>query len=285
MKRTRAVTPPAGEPCQGKQATLASQARRVLPRALHELPMKVPTLLLAALLAGCATTPDGPPPPVYALPHVRHFSAAAPGGPLPDGWRPWTLSRFKKPTQYELVDYDGRTVVKASARSSASGLVHPLTVDPRRYPLLTWQWKVTQLIKNADNTRRRSEDSPVRVVVSFAGDLDRLALDDRMFFDNVRLVTGQQLPYATLMYIWENRAARNAVIPNRHTSRIKMVVAESGRDRLGRWQHVTRNVYEDYKRAFAEEPGAITAVAIMTDTDNTGENVHAFYGDIAFRTK
>jgi hypothetical protein len=64
-----------------------------------------------------------------------------------------------------------------------------------------------------------------------------------------------------------------------------MVVAESGRDRLGRWQHVTRNVYEDYKRAFAEEPGAITAVAIMTDTDNTGENVHAYYGDIAFKSR
>jgi hypothetical protein len=85
------------------------------------------------------------------------------------------------------------------------------------------------------------------------------------------------------MYIWENRAARDSVIPNLHTSRIKMVVAESGREKLGAWQDVTRNVYEDYKRAFGEEPGFITAVAIMTDTDNTGENVHAYYGDIAFR--
>ena len=85
------------------------------------------------------------------------------------------------------------------------------------------------------------------------------------------------------MYIWENRAPRETVIPNRHTSRIKMIVAESGRDRVGAWQEVTRNIIEDYRRAFGEEPGKIIAVGIMTDTDNTGDNAHAYYGDIVFQ--
>ena len=76
---------------------------------------------------------------------------------------------------------------------------------------------------------------------------------------------------------------RNTVLPNLHTSRIKMIVAESGREKVGTWQDVSRNVYEDYRRAFGEEPGRITAVAVMTDTDNTGENVLAYYGDIMFR--
>lgn len=247
--------------------------------------MKVAATLLTTVIAGCVATPvtDQAAREIVALPYVRHFSANAPGDHVPDGWRPWTLSRFKKPTQYQLVDYNGRTVVKASAKASASGLVHPLMVDVRRYPMLTWQWKVTELIGTADNTRKQTEDSPVRVVVSFGGDLDKLSLDDRMFYDNIRLMTGQQLPYAMLMYIWENRAARNSVIPNLHTSRIKMVVAESGREKVGVWQQVTRNVHEDYRRAFGEEPGPVTSVAIMTDTDNTGENVHAYYGDIAFR--
>ncbi|MGE5523958.1 MAG: DUF3047 domain-containing protein [Rhodospirillaceae bacterium] len=247
--------------------------------------MKVAATLLTTLLAGCAVAPvaDHPAPPAVTLPYVRHFSANVPGDRVPDGWRPWTLSRYKKPTQYRLVDYDGRTVVKASADASASGLVHPLKLDVRRYPMLTWQWKVTALIGKADNTRKSTEDSPVRVVVSFAGDIEKLPLDDRIFYDNIRLITGQQLPYATLMYIWENRAARDSIIPNLHTSRIKMVVAESGREKVGAWQQVTRNVYEDYRRAFGEEPGAVTAIAIMTDTDNTGENVHAYYGDITFR--
>lgn len=241
----------------------------------------VAATVAAVLLAGCAALSE--PPAEIALPYVKLFSDSEPGGRLPDGWRPWTLSRFKKSTDYRLVDAGGRTAVHAKADASASGLVHRLDLDPQLYPLLSWQWKVDDLIKTADNTTKHLEDSPVRVVVSFAGDIDKLPLDDRMFFDNVRLLTRQQLPYATLMYIWENRAPRDHVLPNLHTSRIKMIVAESGREKTGVWQDITRNVYEDYKRAFGEEPGRITAIAVMTDTDNTGENAHAWYGDIVFR--
>ena len=234
--------------------------------------------LAVALVGGCATPRDS-----VTLPHVATFSDGVPGAGLPEGWEPWELSKLKKSTQYQLVSHDGKTVVKASARASASGLVHRLAVDPRQFPLLEWRWKVTELIPAADNTRKHAEDSPVRVVVSFDGDMDKLPLGDRMFFDNMRLLTGKQMPYATLMYIWENRAVKETVIPNLHTSRVKMIVAESGRGRLGDWQEVVRNVYEDYRRAFGEEPGKITAIGIMTDTDNTGTNVHAYYGDIVFR--
>lgn len=237
--------------------------------------------VVLALTAACASVSsvDAPAP----LPHVQSFSDQQPGEMLPRGWQPWILSRFKRPTEYRLVDYQGRTVVQARASSSASGLVHPLELDPLTHPLLHWRWKVQDLIATADNTQKHLEDSPVRLVVSFAGDMERLPLQDRMFIDNVRLLTGQQLPYATLMYIWENRAPLGSVINNRHTSRIRMIVAESGRDRLGQWQEITRNVVEDYRRAFGEEPGRIIAVGLMSDTDNTGENAHAWYGDIEFR--
>ena len=73
----------------------------------------------------------------------------------------------------------------------------------------------------------------MRVVVTFAGDTDALPLDERMFIDNVRLLTGQKMPYATLMYIWENRAPVDTVLPNLHTTRIKMVVADSGDGKVG----------------------------------------------------
>ena len=239
----------------------------------------IATALLS--LAGCASVAE--PPAQIALPYVKAFSENEPGDALPNGWRLWTLSRFKKSTEYKLVDIEGRTAVKAVADASASGLIHNLDLDPQQYPLLSWQWRVDKLIKTADNTTKHLEDSPVRVVVSFAGDVESLSLDDRMFFDNVRLMTRQQLPYATLMYIWENRAPRNAILPNLHTSRIKMIVAESGHEKTGVWQNITRNVYEDYKRAYGELPGRITAIAVMSDTDNTGENAQAWYGDIVFR--
>jgi len=241
-----------------------------------------PLVIAALMFAGCATAPERPAEIV--LPYVKIFSKNEPSEELlPDGWRRWTLSKFKKPTKYKLVADDGRTVVKAYADASASGLVHRLNVDPREFPLLSWQWKTTDLIKTADNRAKHLEDSPVRVVVTFAGDMDKLGFDDRMFYDNIRVLTGQQLPYATLMYIWENRVPVDTVLPNLHTTRIKMIVAESGREKVGLWQDMLRNVQEDYRRAFGEEPGRITSVAVMTDTDNTGENVHAYYGDIVFK--
>ena len=193
------------------------------------------------------------------------------------------MTRFKRATDYRLVKDDGRTVVRASASSSASGLIHPLDLDPEEYRLLHWHWKVDQLIAKADNTQKQTEDSPVRLVVSFDGNMDKLDFSDRMFVDQIKAFTGQQLPYATLMYIWENRAPRGNVIPNRHTERIKMIVAESGREKLGNWHEVTRDIYADFERAFGEKPGRIVAIGIMTDTDNTGENTHAYYGDIAFK--
>jgi hypothetical protein len=62
-----------------------------------------------------------------------------------------------------------------------------------------------------------------------------------------------------------------------------MIVVESGLDRVGQWIEEQRNVYEDYKQAFGEEPPLVNGVAIMTDTDNTGEEATAFYGDIGFK--
>ena len=62
-----------------------------------------------------------------------------------------------------------------------------------------------------------------------------------------------------------------------------MVVAESGRENLGEWQNQARDIYADFRRAFGEAPGRITSIGIMTDTDNTGENVHAYYGDMEFK--
>lgn len=243
------------------------------------------TALATALLAvcGCTLQPEKLPDDGVAPTYVTTFSAARSGMADAPGWQEWSFSRFKNPTRYEFVEDSGRRVVKASADKSASGLRHALKIDPAAYPLLTWRWKVDELIESADNTRKHTEDSPVRVLVTFDGAIEKLSLSDRIVFDNVYLLTGRRMPYATLVYIWENRVATGTVIPNLHTSRIRMIVAESGRANLGRWQKITRNVVDDYRRAFGEEPGTITSVGIMTDTDNTGMKAEAFYGDIQFR--
>jgi hypothetical protein len=241
---------------------------------------------LAACIAACGVPPSSEPPPsaqpVLALPVVPKFSNAKPGDVAPSGWRVWQISRLKRPTEYQLVDYEGRTVVFARANASASGLVFPISVDLDVYPLLHWHWKVPALIDTADNTKRSTEDSPVRVVVAFEGDMSKLPFADRLFADQMRMLTQQEMPYALLMYIWENRAPVGTVIDNLHTGRIKMVVAGSGPMKVNQWHDVIRNVRDDYERAFKEKPPRVKSIGIMTDTDNTGATASAYYGDIQF---
>ncbi len=239
--------------------------------------------LFAVLLGGCVLLSSEPER--IALPavmDVTHFSAGGPGEVMPGGWRVWTFSRFKKPTEYQMVSYDGRTVIRASADSSASGLVHDVRVDPLKFPRIHWHWKVTQSIANADNSTRQFEDSPARVVVSFSGDTSKLSFEDRMFAAQVKAFTGQDLPYATLMYIWGNRRPPDSLITNSHTGRIKMIVVQSGRDKAGKWLEETRNILDDYRKAFGEDPTLIHSVGIMTDTDNTETKARSYYGDISF---
>lgn len=213
---------------------------------------------------------------------VGRFSAALPGGEFPAGWRPLILSRFKRPTQYHLVSLDGITVAAAHASASASGMLHELDMDLHQYPWLRWRWKVQGLIPGADLTQPRGEDSPVRIIVAFAGDVATLGFVDRMFFREFAALTGRQLPYATLMYVWENRLPAGSVVPNPHTSRVQMIVTQSGSANVGRWVEERRNVLEDYRSVFGSEPGKVIHLAIMTDGDNTGASVDAYYGDIVF---
>jgi hypothetical protein len=152
-------------------------------------------------------------------------------------------------------------------------------------PWIQWRWNVPALIASADNTRRHAEDSPVRVIVTFDGDASKLDFEDRAVSARAKALTGEALPYATLMYIWENKAPVEEIIESVHTTRVKMIVVESGTTRNGRWLDYERNIAQDFERAFGEKPGRILSLGIMTDTDNTGEVAVAYYGDIHFSPK
>ena len=233
-------------------------------------------VIAAALAAGCATVREPSP---LAPSRVTAFSAIKPGDGLPREWSPWTLNRFKTSSRYRLVEEAGATVLQGSARASASGLIHYLDVDPLERPLLSWRWKVMALAP----TDASPDDSPARIVVSFAGDVRKLPFGDRLFYDQFRLFTGQQLPYAALMYVWGSRTPRDGVVANGYTSRIKIIAVENGRENLGKWLDETRDVAADYRRLFGEEPGKVISVGIMTEADASDRALEAYYGDLEFR--
>jgi len=202
-----------------------------------------------------------------------------------EDWEPFKISDKKKATQYWLTQEGGRTVLHAVAEGSASGLTRPGAFSLAERPLAAWSWKVSRLVAGADNSKARSEDSPVRLVLAFDGDTGKLPRLDQAALYLSRKVFGRDMPYATLMYIWSNKAPVGSVIENPHTRRVQMVVASSGASGVGAWQKLQRDVAADFRRAFREEPGRVLYYGVMSDTDNTGESVEAWYGEIEFRPR
>ena len=186
----------------------------------------------------------------------------------------------KKPTQYIYQQRDGRHTLMAKAVSSASMLRQSVHIEPARLGRLNFSWKVPKLIPGADLSKRETHDSPVRVVLVFEGDRSGFSAKNAMLSELARAVTGEELPYATLMYVWCNACAPDSVIINPRTDRIREIVMESGPDRLGNWIDYQRDIRADYQRAFGEAPGALLDVGMMTDTDNTRQMTVAWYGPI-----
>ena len=86
-----------------------------------------------------------------------------------------------------------------------------------------------------------------------------------------------------LAYIWGNKARVGTIVSSPSSDRVAMFVVRSGPAGLDTWIKERRNVYQDYIRAFGQKPPRISGIAIMTDSDNTGETATAFFGDIIFR--
>jgi hypothetical protein len=212
---------------------------------------------------------------------VGKFSAATVEGGLPDGWTSLTFKKVPRHTIYELVR-DETIVIKADSRAAASGLTKAITIDPRDYPVVRWRWKVMNLIRNGDVRRKEGDDYPARLYITFEYEPHKVSFTKKLKYKAGQALFGA-IPIAALNYIWDGKSPVGTIVDNAFTDFAKMIVVHNGSADLGRWVVEERNVYEDYKKAFAEEPPLINGVAIMTDTDNTKETATTYYGDILFQ--
>ena len=233
--------------------------------------LSVSSLAVAALVSACAVTPyTGTPAP---MPTVDPAFAE---------WQAFHLPG-KRPTEYNRVMIDGASAVEAKSVASASMLRRQARLEPGELGQLSFDWKIEQLIAAADLTQADASDSPVRLVLAFDGDPARLSMKNRMAFELMQTLVGEAPPFATLMYVWDNKAALETVLPNGRTDRIRKIVVESGPEGVGRWRQHRRDIAADFRRAYGEEPGALIGVALFTDTDNTRSTAHSFYGPVVLR--
>lgn len=213
-------------------------------------------------LAGCATGP------------------ASVGGAHAEGWQDLRFPG-KRATRYQAQEEAGRQVWHAQADSSASMLRKRLHRPAGVPVMLDFSWRVEHLNPEARTGVAGQDDAVASVVVAFDGDHRLLPARDQMVFDLAELVTGERPPFASLIYVWgEEGAQLESVVPSARTQRIRKIIVDAGAQHLGQWRHHRRDVLADFRRAFAEEPGPITALGLMTDADNTQAQAEAWYGDI-----
>ena len=177
-----------------------------------------------------------------------------------DGLAGWESKSFEGTTDYSLVRDGERAAVKAHSRAAASGLFRKTALNPLQYRYLSWSWKVAGPLKNSAEKTKGGDDYTARVYVVFPG----------FFFWQTRAIN----------YVWASRLQKGDSYPNPYTHNAMMVVAESGPEKAGTWVNERHDILADYRRLFGDEPRSIGAVAIMTDTDNTGLEATAWYGDI-----
>lgn len=235
------------------------------------------SLALASWLGGCAA------PRVDAaseLPVVAAFSDSPADGRLPLGWDVYRARPDLHLTRYATASADGTTILRAWSDDGASGLRCRTRIDPVSTPWLNWRWRAQRVPDQARADQIELDDSPARVAIAFDGDIDTLPPRERQFFDLVLYFTGQRLPFATLMYIWDATLPAGAVASYARSARIQYVVVEGGTGGVGRWLSYRRHVVDDYIAIFGQAPGPITSVGVMTDADDLKQPLQTDYGDI-----
>lgn len=239
---------------------------------------------IAAMIVTCSTLlPVSVAHAAKALPNtVTAFSAAAQSSIIPTPWRPQPLPKVKRENSFDLVQDGGLRVLRVHSDAAASALLHLLDVDLGHTPLLAWRWKVSNVVAGSDFTRKAGDDYAAKVYVLFDYPADQLPFTDRVKIALARTLYGSELPTAAIAYVWGTAQPVGTSGPNPYTDRVKMIVVESGATRVGQWVTQRRDVAADFRALFGTPAPRVAAIAISADTDNTGEAVTAWFGDLQF---
>jgi hypothetical protein len=191
-------------------------------------------------------------------------------------WEPLTFPKIKAHSTYTLVREGGKSVLRAESRASASALVYRRTFNIYETPRIRWRWKVTQLSDQGSPREKAGDDYPIRIYVMFQYDPDKATLGDRLIYGATRAIYGKYPPYSTLNYVWTGYSLPERIIVSPYTEKARIVILEKGKQRVGQWVEELVNVLADYRQAFGKDPPAIAGLAVMSDTDNTGESAVAY---------
>src|SRR6056297_208939 len=197
-----------------------------------------------------------------------------------DGWEALEFPKIDRHSEYEVIPSDaaeaGGAVVRARAEASASGLIFKETFEVAETPFVEWRWKVEDTVPGGNAASKDGDDYAFLNYIIFPYDPAEASFGTKLKYNAAKLIYGEYPPLASLNYVWANQAWSQDILPNAFTERAMMFAVETGREHVGQWRSYRVDIREDYREAFGKAPPATASIAIMSDTDNTGESATAY---------
>lgn len=187
------------------------------------------------------------------------------------GWQPLTFPGIKAHSTYAIERDGDRTFLRAESSASASAVVHRGEFDVYQYPKLKWRWRIQNIYRKANATTREGDDFPIRIYVLFTYDPRQAGFGDRISYGFAKALYGEYPPHSSLVYAWSSREHAVRIITSPYTGRAKEILLRQGPALTGTWQDEEVDILEDYEAAFGKKPPRKARLAIMNDSDNTGE--------------
>ena len=184
------------------------------------------------------------------------------------GWRLVT-SFATPPTQYSS---SGKGIIKAESLGSSASLFKEVGEKQKNFEILSWKWKISNVVHSAIETRKDRFDTAARVIVVFGRE------------SGFKGFGGEPSGFK-IEYIWASRLPKGHIFDHPGEKYCKVFVLESGEGRAGQWVRERQDLRKDYKTAFGTDPEGLLAIGIQTDTDHSNEKVTAYYSDPALKKK
>lgn len=191
-------------------------------------------------------------------------------------WEPFYFPKIEHHSSYSVTTQDGVPCLSVTSRNSASAILFKERFDVYAFPVIAWRWKVSNVYQKGDSSRKDGDDYPVRIYVMFEYDPEKASFGKKVKYEITNLFYGKYPPHSSLNYIWANKNLSAPFIPNPYSSLAMMIPVDSGQEQVGHWVEHRADIVRDYRTAFGEDPPSVASIAVMGDSDNTGESAQAY---------
>lgn len=192
-----------------------------------------------------------------------------------NNWKPLYFPKIKKYSSYTIESNGNEKYLRAESNASASGLIYKKEFNVYEFPIITWRWTIKNIYKNGNSKIKEGDDYPIRVFIFFKYDSEKVDFFERTKYESAKVLYGKYPPHSCLNYVWANEKNEERIITCStcpYSEKSKVIPLKCGHTDIMEWKTEEVNVIKDYQEAFGDKPPSVASIAIMNDSDNTGES-------------